>query len=266
MKTAGAEFMEQSGHSKQKDKLFHQKLAETCYLSAVESLGEGDSEDALDKLDDALSCQPDYLPALLGRAELYLDFDDPDAAEPDIKRIMKLDPDSSASLLLIGNFYRAKNNFSKAVECYSRALKKNEKDHIAFYARAVSYDMMNETEKALADFEQCLKLAPLFVSGWYDRGVLYACANNWPAAIADYSKVIELDPEFVHAYVTRGDARALSGDCKGAEQDFQKAIDLDPEDGMAYYYRAAMYDSLGEDEKASIDFQMAAEKNFDPED
>lgn len=250
----------------QVDHSFHRKMAETCYDAAMESIGDGDFEDALDKLDDALSCQSDFLPALLKRTEICLDFDELELARQDVQTILKLYPDSMEGLLLAGNLYRAQGDLTKAIAAYDRVIETNNKNHVAFYARAVTYDLLEETAKALLDFDRCLQLAPDFVSAWYDRGVLYACEKNWSAAESDYSRAIELDSEFVQAYVTRGDARALNGNFKGAEDDFQKAIDLDPDDGMAYYYRGVMYSACGNPKKAQIDFDEAKKRNFDPQD
>ncbi len=245
--------------------LDHGKLTEAYYEAAQEAFDNAEYEEALNFYDQALNENSHHLPSLIGRAELYLDFDLADKARQDIDRIFQENPTSPEGLLLEGNLFRYHGHFETAIDRYNQLLKQDHKNIKALYARAIAFDLAGQSKEALTDLDSCILQQPEFISAWYDRGVFYAENEEWEKAIADYTHVLEQDPKFVQAWVTRGDALSVLRRFPEALADFKKALELEPENGMIYYYRSLVYSDMCEKKKAKDDYQKALTLGYNPE-
>lgn len=90
-----------------------------AWRGAIERAG-GDLAGAMNSLNHALQLQPDYLPALQERAELFATNKDYEHAVADLNAALGLKPDDREISLRLGNFYEAANKPDEARRIYAR--------------------------------------------------------------------------------------------------------------------------------------------------
>ncbi len=120
------------------------------------------------------------------------------------------------------------NNYSKAVELYTAALKKNPRSAEAFNWRGMAYEELGEQEKALSDYEDALRIEPKYADVFNNRGEVYRKQNKMKFAIADYKKAIELDGKFAEPHFNLAIIAEQQGKKAEAIKEFRKYLELAP--------------------------------------
>jgi tetratricopeptide (TPR) repeat protein len=107
---------------------------------------------------------PMYLNAELGRADTLVDAGKPQAAIAVLQRLVGSHPDVARVHMVMGDVYSGEKQFREANKAYEAAIDLQEKDGSAqwylYYARAVSFERLDEWDKAEADFRKALELSP----------------------------------------------------------------------------------------------------------
>lgn len=110
----------------------------------------------------------------------------------------------------LGNIYQNENNYSKAIEEYSRAIqfsKKNGEDGLLVYAyyqnRASCYLKTNQFSKAIPDFNYALKLNEGNGAIYANRGIAYYKTGKRTEACQDWRTATKLGVSSASTYVRR---------------------------------------------------------------
>ncbi len=107
---------------------------------------------------------PSFHAAELGRAESLRRAGKTDAAIEVLKQLAETHPDLPSVHVASGDLNRQLENYGAAVASYDRALEifsANETDQwFVHYARAISYERLDQWDKAEADFRRALELNP----------------------------------------------------------------------------------------------------------
>jgi len=107
---------------------------------------------------------PSFHAAELGRAESLRRAGKTDAAIEVLKQLAETHPDLPSVHVASGDLNRQLENYGAAVASYDRALEifsANEADQwFVHYARAISYERLDQWDKAEADFRRALELNP----------------------------------------------------------------------------------------------------------
>lgn len=120
---------------------------------AVASLGR--SEDALQAYRSALSRHSDYLPALLGAAEIELRSGLPEARER-LERVVRLQPANATAHAMLGILAYAVQDCDLALEHFRRGAEVVATDAVALAQRAECFFAAGQFESAAEDYRQLL--------------------------------------------------------------------------------------------------------------
>jgi len=101
---------------------------------------------------------PNYVPAYMSRAAVYVEFRSYDEAIEDYNTALGLSPDSA----------------------------------VAYNNRGIVYAVQAEYDQALADFSQAITLNERFVGAFNNRAVIYAIQAKYDEAIADLNQAISM--------------------------------------------------------------------------
>ncbi|MEH1797715.1 MAG: tetratricopeptide repeat protein [Nostoc sp.] len=112
---------------------------------------------------------------------------------------------------------------------------------VALDWRSYIYSQSNQYSKALEDLTQAIKLVPEEVEYLTVRGITYCQMQRYQEALLDFNRVIELNPNYQWAIATRGIAYRLMKRYQEALQDLNRAIQLDPNDQWALAHRGVIY-------------------------
>lgn len=107
---------------------------------------------------------PMYLNAEMGRSDTLVDAGKPQAAIAVLQRLAGSHPSVARVHMVLGDVYSGEKKFREANKAYDRAIELLEKDNAAewfvYYARAVSFERLDEWDNAEADFRKALELSP----------------------------------------------------------------------------------------------------------
>ena len=142
--------------------------------------------------------------------------------------------------------YALVQDFSNAIEDFSKAIFIDGQNALAYFSRAnirykkLEFSVNNETEEKanaqdtyryeyemiMRDYDKVIELAPDFAFVWYNRANLLAHQKDYQAAVVNYTKAIELEDDFSEAYFNRALTYLLLNQRDKAINDLSKAGEL----------------------------------------
>src|SRR3989304_1117908 len=92
--------------------------------------------------------------------------------EPILSGALRIDaPTSAADAFIRGNELFDKEDYSKALVAYDRALKLDPNSSSALVNRGTVLGQLGRNEEALADYDRAIELHPSFQAAHYNRGL-----------------------------------------------------------------------------------------------
>jgi tetratricopeptide (TPR) repeat protein len=134
----------------------------------------------------------------------------------------------------LGIEYDLKDEYNKAIEYFTKAIKLEPNKALYYNRRGFSYYELKEHEKSIADHSKAIELEPDNALYYNNRGSSYSWLSEYEKAITDYSKAIELEPNNALYYNNRGSSYNCLNEYEKAIADHSKAIELEP-DNAEYY-------------------------------
>ena len=125
----------------------------------------------------------------------------------------------------IGNDYYKNEDYNKAVENYTLALKSNSSNsnNAAIYLnRGNANCNLKKYGEAIEDYTQTLRINPKSEKAYIGLGNTCAKLKNYDKAIEYYTKALTVNPSNDKAYISRGNARSKLKDYTGAMEDYKK--------------------------------------------
>lgn len=187
------------------------------------------------------------------------------AAESYYKKSIQLQPNVSAYERLASLYFMKKEDYSKSLECVSKALQldnSNSKLHLqkgllensfghseialTEFSKAIQLDSNNAAayiaradlkNSDLSDLNKALNLDPSNYKALKMHGIKQYKNGNFAKAILDYNKLIEVAPDSAEPYFLRSGAELAMNDLKSAFSDINKSINLNASNPISYYNR-----------------------------
>ena len=149
-----------------------------------------------------------------------------------------------------GNLWLHKQEWARALDDFTEALKQSPKDPCILHNRGLAWFQVKKYNGAIADFTAALAIDPKYAWAYEDRARTWAAAGSYDAAIADYTAEIQLEPAAAAAFLGRGLAFVETGQPDWAIADLSEALRLNPRLARAYTGRGVAW-------KAKQDYQHA---------
>src|SRR3989454_180305 len=103
------------------------------YEKAVRDIRDHNTQRAIERLEKSVRLAPDFYNAHLGLAQEYRKTGRLDAAEQELTRAFELNPREGTPLIQLGEMYLDKNNFERAAEVLSQAIRIEPGSAVAHY-------------------------------------------------------------------------------------------------------------------------------------
>jgi tetratricopeptide (TPR) repeat protein len=137
----------------------------------------------------------------------------------------------------IGNEYYFQNDYIKAIEFYTKAIKLNPINASYYYNRSVCYSWLKEYEKAIEDQSKAIKFDSNNALYYNNRGKYYQWLKEYEKAIEDQSKAIEFDSNNALYYLSLVRVLCRIGDFNNALINLNKAMSLNNKLAVCYNVR-----------------------------
>ena len=249
-------------------------VAYDAYLKGLQQLQELGNDEGMDTaigyFREALAVDPAFARAQAGicRAEIAK-FESARAAgaferaQAACVRASSLDPSLREVSLALGEMYRARGDWAKAIEQYIKAL-----DDIAL--RPAAYVGLGRTEGAqgrnplaIDYFQRALKLRPGDASVHRELGYHHYLAGDLPAAIGSFRTATTLEPDDEALWSSLGGLYWANGDSAAAGKAFERSLAIKPNYAALSNFGTLKYDVGAYAEAADL-YRHAAE--IDPAD
>jgi len=163
----------------------------------------------------------------------------------------------------LGERYLARNDTSKALEQFLKALEMNPDDPYLQYDLALTYDMKGVLDKAADHLKKAIELKPDYSDAYNYLGFVYFRQGRVYEAIEAYNKALDnllyLNPQ--EAHLNLGVAYLSLKQYQKAKVHLEEAIRIVPTFVPAYNSLGITYEGLGQDDKARSAYEKALELN-----
>lgn len=231
--------------------------ADSCYDQAAALANQGELDQAVAQLDEAVRLRPNFAEAWHMRAALHADRNDEARALADYTEAIRLRPEAAGPYLGRGQLHLKHDRVAEALADFEEAVRRAPDDWHGYYRRGLARAQAGDPDQALADFTAAAERGADSPWVFIERGQLYAEQKRFAEAVADFTSAIERDPQSAAAYMFRGCVHADTGEHSLAVLDFTEQIRLDPKRPAAYNFRAASHYHQGHYADALADHQQA---------
>jgi len=206
-------------------------------MAAFQTMDRANMEPALAHFTEAITLNPNYVPAYRQRSIVYFLLKMPEQGMVDIDKAVELEPNNpelyyqrSAARFALENKESDAfmSDLDKAIE-----LKANYFD--ALTVRGIGYTHLQQWDKALADLNRAVSLKPWRIDAQQEyylllnRGLVFFATNQLDAALADFDRTVQLFPKDSQPYRNRGKVYVQLGQFKAAAADYLKSLELEPD-------------------------------------
>jgi len=127
-----------------------------------ELLIKGDKEEAIKYLEKSVKLNPEYSQSLSMLGAIYIIEKRFDEAEKLLKKAVNLDSTDSSIHSNLGVIYSERKEYSKAIRKFERAISLNKKSADAYYNLGLVYMKQGKNGKAVPCFEKAIELNPAY--------------------------------------------------------------------------------------------------------
>ena len=164
------------------------------YEKAVRDIRDNNTQRAIERLEKSVKLAPDFYNAHLGLAQEYRKNGGLDAAEHELTRAFELNPRESTPLIQLGEMYLDKNNFERAAEVLSQAIRVEPGSAIAHYALGRARYKLSEYAEAEQAFTRAALLDKDFEAAELMLLHVYVRQGRLSAALSRMDALLQKNP------------------------------------------------------------------------
>ena len=194
-----------------------------------------------------------------------------DEAVQRLEKIVATDPKDIDALNTLGNIYRARKDFGRAADTYTKAIATIDKPDPGFWAlyyfRGIAHERTKQWPKAEADFKKALELYPeqpmvlnYLGYSWVDQGL------NLDEAFKMLKRAVEQRPTDGYIVDSLGWAYFRLGRYDEATRILEKAVELKPSDPTINDHLGDAYFRVGRKLEATFQWNHARDLKPEPDD
>jgi tetratricopeptide (TPR) repeat protein len=236
-----------------------QKSPAADYFAAgLQKERKDDYAGALIDYDRAISSDPRYVDAYIGRGFARYKLGDRSNAAIDFSTAITLNPKSARAYNNRGNLYLEFKDWEYAIADFDRAIAIDANYADAYIGRGVARESWPSSKTGgMVDLNMAIIIDSKSVRAYRSRANARLNIDDYRGAIEDYTKAITLAPRLAANYQGRGVAKSKLKDYAAAIADYNLAIKLDRNYALAYYNRGLSKYEYRDRNGAIFDLQQA---------
>jgi len=247
--------------------------ATTYFHKGTEHLREGELDEALTALTQAINLKSDYAAAYNNRGLTYYEKDMSDTrSRDDYLMAIQLDPTNEEAKNNLGIFYFKQGDYTNAKIYYTAALPSSQAQEKPYHADVynnlgVIYAKEGMSINAEDAYNNAIRITTTknldYTNAYYNRGNLFYDQKKYDQAIADYTVTIDfyegakdIDYDYSDAYYNRGLCYFNKNQYDQAIAEYQSAININPNFIWAHYSKGYIHFLKGQYSEALAEFQQ----------
>jgi len=150
----------------------------------------------------------------------------------------------------LGRISEAKGEANEALKLCNDRIQLNPNDYVAYFDRALAYEVLRDWESALGDYQATVENAPDFYIAHIGAIRMYLALDQAPEAIHAAQETVQLaetrgaNPAWAYLYLAH--AYELENDVINARHAYQKAADLGHEVDWIHFEAGQFFDNTGD--------------------
>ncbi|KDB08112.1 glycosyl transferase family 9 [Burkholderia sp. lig30] len=189
----------------------------------------GRHDDACANYDALLRQAPGFADGYVRRAESHRALARLDDALADCDRALALAGRTFDALRARGLVLRDLGRYIDAVDSYGHALSITPGSADVLFLRGVAHLDLHEPERALADFNTAIAASPAFVDALFNSSIALELLGRHDEALVRCDRVLAIDPHHVRSLANRGNAASHLGRHREAADSYARALDIEPD-------------------------------------
>jgi tetratricopeptide (TPR) repeat protein len=264
------------------------------YLNGLVLQRQGEHEEAVAVLEEALERAPDALEPVIALARSQLALGRSEAAAQRVRGVLERNPNNVVAMNLLADVYagaglfaqaragyqeairfhprstraygrlglleESQGNFAAAVAVLERGAQETSRNAVIVFQLAMALERSGDLDAAISAYEEVLREYPQ--ADVVANNLAYLLATH-RGAPADLDRALELAQRFAGSELpafldTLGWIRYLRGEYEAARPPLERAVELSPETGELRYHLGMIYARLGLVEDAREHLAIAA--------
>ncbi len=152
-----------------------------------------------------------------------------------------------------------RHDYAAALDSLKRVVEIDPKSTAAWFNLAYAYSGLHQNDDAVRAYQRTLELDPNLFEARLNLGIMLVEMKKPQASLEHLQKTVKLKPEHARAHLYYGRALNLAGQAEAAEKQFQEALRLDPGLAIAQFDLGQVYLSAKRYAEARTAFQKSWE-------
>jgi len=229
-----------------------------AHLSLAQlKLAAGDTNQAIAHAEDVLKSSPGLPAALLVLGDAYLMKKDFSNAERVFQTLLQQKPGDAIMLGRLGSAYAGQGNFSKAEAQIREALRLRPDSIESITALTNLYLLQRKPDVAIQWIEQQIKQYPNNEALYELLGKVYLRQKDYVRAEASYRKALSIDASSLDAYSLLGQLFMIQGSLDKAANEFENVLKIDSKSISAHIILGSIDESRKSGDKAQFHYRQA---------
>ena len=235
---------------------YEKKLSEAKFLISIEKFS-----DAFEILDDLLIRNNKRYRAIEMRADLLMLTNDYKSAAKEYTKAANIKKNDVNYKIKAANAYFKNKKFSKALQFYNEAIKKQTYNIQVYKKKAETELLLKKYENVQNSINYFLKFYPNNSEARYISGKTYINTNEPISALEQLNICLLNDHSKPIYFIERADIYITSGLYENAIYDYSMALDINPKLAEVYFKRGIAKLNIFEYKAACSDFKKAKSLN-----
>ncbi|TMC19908.1 MAG: tetratricopeptide repeat protein, partial [Chloroflexi bacterium] len=227
-----------------------QKTKQDWLAAGNASCDEQAFADALCAYEQALVLDPNFVPALIGKAIALRNLNRHQEALSEYDRAIELDPSNAIAYNNKSLVLNELQRYSESLVFSQRALAIAANYPAAHFNMGYALGELKRYEEEIAAYQRAIALDPTFANAYNAKGVALNALKRHEEALSAFDKAIALAPNFAIAYGNKAYTLGLMQRYSEALMYYQRATELKPNYTNAYKGLINMLEALGRTKEA----------------
>jgi arylsulfatase A-like enzyme/Tfp pilus assembly protein PilF len=171
---------------------------------------------------------------------------DSEAGLKALRDVVAKDPQVIDAWVMMGNEYSRRREFTRALECFQRALALKPDYDLAVFNMANVYRTMGKDDEALVGYQRLLALDPGNAQAHQEAAQVLVDQGRLDEAQAELTRALELTPAMAAARNTLGALRLKQGDVSAGEREIRAALQQKADLRLAHFNLAVAAEQRGD--------------------
>jgi cytochrome c-type biogenesis protein CcmH/NrfG len=237
--------------------------ATALYVDAISLSQSSDSNQAIDRLQQAVEKNPDFALAYSLMGNIYLQQNQfPESAKA-YKKATEINPWSFEDFRQLGKAYWLMNDYNSAADAYATACKLDPQSTEVWCGAAGAYYKMGDYESALQFGQSAKELDPADSEVEKLMGDIYTARKDTEMAIGAYERAMELDNSDPNTMFALASAYLQDEKFEAAKELLDAVVAAQPENAEAWRYLGFVCLKMREVDMATMKYLKAVQLSPD---